>query len=295
MAGRMDWIAVSVDLADHPKVAALELELGEERVEAYLVRLWAFCGRLVSDGILRGDSAEISAEKASGWRGPSGTLVDALLKTGWLDRTEDGLRVHDWKDHAGRLIEKAEKERARKRTAYQSSGSILRGDSAEIPRKSRGDSALSPPIEVEVEREVEKIKTLAPSRTDSPPAAGIAPLPCVGDGAHEFSPTEAQVAEWRTAFPAVDVLAELRKAGAWLNANPAKRKTARGMPRFLVAWLGRAQDSPQRAAAAKASRPDPNELQRRWDADPTGGWSESPAFARNLDGPDSGKREGDLF
>jgi hypothetical protein len=47
-------------------------------------------------------------------------------------------------------------------------------------------------------------------------------------------------AELEQDYPAVSVAAELRKARAWLVANPRRRKTARGMPRFLVGWLNRA-------------------------------------------------------
>jgi len=51
--------------------------------------------------------------------------------------------------------------------------------------------------------------------------------------------TEAQVAEWQATFKGVDVVDECSRALAWLRANPSKQKTARGMPRFLVAWLNR--------------------------------------------------------
>jgi hypothetical protein len=74
------------------------------------------------------------------------------------------------------------------------------------------------------------------------PAPIILSLPCVGAGPKAYGVTQAQVESWREAFPGVDVVAELRKARAWLEANPSKRKTAKGAPRFLVAWLGRAQD-----------------------------------------------------
>lgn len=57
--------------------------------------------------------------------------------------------------------------------------------------------------------------------------------------------TAAQVAAWGTQFPGVDVLAEARQALAWIEANPARRKTARGMPRFLVSWLLRASQRPR--------------------------------------------------
>lgn len=45
------------------------------------------------------------------------------------------------------------------------------------------------------------------------------------------------------AFPALDVMAEARKALAWVNSNPRQKKTADGMPRFLFNWMGRAQNN----------------------------------------------------
>lgn len=51
--------------------------------------------------------------------------------------------------------------------------------------------------------------------------------------------TSAQIAEWQQAFPRVDVWGECQKALVWVKANPPRQKTARGMPRFLVAWLAR--------------------------------------------------------
>lgn len=47
--------------------------------------------------------------------------------------------------------------------------------------------------------------------------------------------------EYTGVFPNLDVEAELRKAAQWLNDNPSRRKTARGMTRFLGGWLGRAK------------------------------------------------------
>lgn len=58
----------------------------------------------------------------------------------------------------------------------------------------------------------------------------------------EWALTDPFVAQMREAFPTLDVMAEMRKAKAWILANESKRKTAAGMPRFLNSWLGRAQD-----------------------------------------------------
>lgn len=66
-----------------------------------------------------------------------------------------------------------------------------------------------------------------------------------------FTPTPAQLTEWRAAFPRVDVEAELRHAAAWCSAAPERRKTRRGVARFIVGWLSRAKPTqPTRSAAA---------------------------------------------
>lgn len=49
------------------------------------------------------------------------------------------------------------------------------------------------------------------------------------------------------------VRAEMRKALEWLRVHPERRKTPRGMPKFLVNWLNRAVDSRRGAVASTAS------------------------------------------
>lgn len=47
---------------------------------------------------------------------------------------------------------------------------------------------------------------------------------------------------WKDAYPAVDVEQELRKMIVWCDANPTKRKTRRGVAKFINAWLERSQN-----------------------------------------------------
>jgi hypothetical protein len=51
--------------------------------------------------------------------------------------------------------------------------------------------------------------------------------------------TTGKIEQYRQTYPGIDVEKELRKAKQWLTDNPAKRKTAKGMPRFLNGWLSR--------------------------------------------------------
>ena len=50
------------------------------------------------------------------------------------------------------------------------------------------------------------------------------------------------IEKWNELFPAVDVMQELRKMVGWLDSNPTKRKTKRGINRFINNWLSNAQD-----------------------------------------------------
>lgn len=57
--------------------------------------------------------------------------------------------------------------------------------------------------------------------------------------AREWALTEGQVLDWQGLYPNLDVREQARQALAWVLAKPSNRKTARGMPAFLVNWLNR--------------------------------------------------------
>lgn len=46
---------------------------------------------------------------------------------------------------------------------------------------------------------------------------------------------------WKESYPAVDVEQEFRSMAAWADANPTKRKTRRGIEKFINGWLIRSQ------------------------------------------------------
>jgi len=56
----------------------------------------------------------------------------------------------------------------------------------------------------------------------------------------DWQPTDEQLLGWQHAYPEVDVFAELNVMAVWLDSNEPKRKTGRGMPRFINSWLSRA-------------------------------------------------------
>ena len=76
------------------------------------------------------------------------------------------------------------------------------------------------------------------------PASGGPPpvirLP-LNDGT-EYLVSQEQEQEWEQLYPAVDIKQELREMRGWLLVNKTKRKTRRGIGKFIVNWLSREQD-----------------------------------------------------
>ena len=85
-------------------------------------------------------------------------------------------------------------------------------------------------------------QTTALVRTRAEDGEVLLLFPTVGLGGAEWRLRRAQVEEWQELFPNLDVLNECRQALAWVKAHPDRRKTTRGMVKFLAGWLTRSVD-----------------------------------------------------
>lgn len=85
--------------------------------------------------------------------------------------------------------------------------------------------------------------------------SAIMTLPLADKSEHNL--TAADLAELSKLYPGVDPERELLKAKGWLYANPTRRKTHRGIARFIHGWLSRAQDSGNGRGAKTAPQYEP--------------------------------------
>ena len=97
-----------------------------------------------------------------------------------------------------------------------------------------------------VECRMKNEKMYAQSDERSTPIASI----ILKDGT-VYKVEEHQARMWKELFPDVNVEIELKKMQAWSDANPGKRKTARGVKAFIVNWLSREQ----KGASQKSEAP----------------------------------------
>lgn len=235
-------------LTGHRKFRRLVRALGSPILaRGALELLWDSCYEAGDDYV--GTAEDI--EHAVGWSGEAGLLTQALAEAGapigvgFIERLEGTgepvYRVHDLWHHAPDYVAKRRRR--------------------ELERQGKSEPT-SPPDGAERRRTLMcldgDVRTPSPSPSPSPSPGKetsdvFLSFPVVGGG-KVWKLIDAQVQEWASLFPNLDVKAEARKALAWITANPGRRKTERGMRAFLVNWLSRATNSGRGAKPAPAER-----------------------------------------
>lgn len=125
--------------------------------------------------------------------------------------------------------------------------SVTHGESPS-PTVSHRESPIELELEAEPELEAEREAYASCTEPEAVSAPPVILLP-LNDGT-EYPVSVEQCQKWAGLYPAVDVIQQLRGMCGWLDANPQKRKTRRGIQRFVNAWLTREQDR-----AGQAQRP----------------------------------------
>ncbi len=124
----MAWIELHQSLTTHKKTRRLTRYLGLKYPEqlpqtiGHLCLFWLWCVDGTKDGSLTDLEAQDIAD-AAGWTGEAEIFYKAMVKAEFIEETEDGVQIHDWRDYIGKLLEKREesreKERDRKRAYRQ--------------------------------------------------------------------------------------------------------------------------------------------------------------------------------
>jgi hypothetical protein len=236
-------------LMTHRKFGRFARAMGSPALaRGILEMLWDGCYESGEDYL--GTAADI--DQRIGWTGEAGLVARELVACGqpeghgFIEAIPNGsattYRVHDLWHHAPDYVQKRRQREMNRRQKVD--------PDAERRRTAPfGEHCpATPACQIEVDRTPAPARAPAPalksvsSATDEPsPEPAILTFPAVGK-VKAWDLTEPQIAKWRTLYPNLDVLAECRKALAWCDSHPQKRKTARGMPGFLVSWFSRAVD-----------------------------------------------------
>lgn len=141
----MAWIEVHQSLPTHRKtlLVADALDMPPVHVMGHLVAFWLWALDNAPDGILRDISPRMIA-RAAQWEGNPKEFVDALAKAGLIDQTSEGYAIHDWRDYAGKLIERRAADRERKKRQGGDPESESNRKAKEDPEEEQKNSAGTP-------------------------------------------------------------------------------------------------------------------------------------------------------
>ena len=122
----MAWIELHQSLPSHRKTLRLQslLSIKQPQAVGHLCLLWLWALDNAEDGALREVSnREIALVSGFNPR-RADEFVDALVATGFLDRTDNSLRIHDWEDYGGKLQESRKKNAERQKRFRKRNASI---------------------------------------------------------------------------------------------------------------------------------------------------------------------------
>ncbi len=252
----VQWIKLYTGFFDNRKVRMIRAQPDGNEIILFYLYLLTVAGRCNDGGrVYFSEKKPYNTFILATEFGSTEAIVEKALEylemVEMIERTDSELRIADWEKHQN--IEGLEKIRETNRKSSQKYRERKRMDmkAGDVTVTSR-DAAEKNRKEEKRKEEKRENSSTAPDDSD---AVLVLPL---ADG-NDFCVKQEDLLLWKETFPAVDVLQELKEMRVWCDANPQKRKTGRGIRRFIVNWLSKAQDESGKKAVGKdAGKPKHN-------------------------------------
>jgi hypothetical protein len=181
-----------------------------------------------------GDLTDEEIAAAAGWDGDANVFVKALTEAGgggrpgFIEMRPDGRCLHDWWEYAGKLLERREKDRQRKREEAQgikeeeSPPADFPGNSDGTPAELQGNSIPTVPNRTLPNRtEPNPSNTCLPEATEAEREI-LNVLKSVPQYKFDYKRDLEHIRTLAVDYPSVDLLAEAKKWRAWRLDNPKR-------------------------------------------------------------------------
>ncbi|MEA5107101.1 MAG: hypothetical protein VB010_07080 [Sphaerochaeta associata] len=260
---------IDFEFVDHIKVKRLIRRLGFEGFYS-LVCLFSATAKMYAKGDLTGCN-ETDIEEFAKWDGEPGLFVKTLMEpsTLFLEKREDTYFIHDWVEHQPWVFGSKERSSIASKNALKrwrasmqdtsldddvdpdslvfnapnavgnAVGNASSNASSNAPSPSPSPSpSLNYDSDADsVEDCMDKEREIRIDDVDDPIVVNL-PL----NSGLTFSVHESLVTELTPLYPAVDIREQLLQMAGWFIGNPSKRKTKKGIMRFITNWLSTQQD-----------------------------------------------------
>lgn len=166
-----------------------------------------------------------------------------LEQMGFIEILDNGaIYMLDIQNFIGQSSSEADRIRNYRKTinAEKSSIAELGSVTNEITKDVQMYDGTTPEIR-DKSKEIENINILVQNDKKTTGQMAEVEALVLNDGT-EWVPSEALFAEYVRLYPNVDVKQQFNKMRSWCLSNPQKRKTQRGIKRFVNSWLSKEQD-----------------------------------------------------
>ena len=237
----MEWFRWYHGAISDPKWPLIARKSGQNI--GTVVSIWAALLEFASQSENRGSAAGFDHETIDALYGyPDGTtetVCNAMKRHGLLSETHT---IVSWsKRQVKREREDNSSERVRRYRENKKANDFnsTQDSNANVTPVERQETPRTEQNRTDKKEEVVSEK---PKPVSSDPSIS---LPCA-DGS-EFVYPDKYLDAARKAYPLVDIRKQIPRARAWLEANPTRKKTRRGMTKFFNSWLATAQKDAERS------------------------------------------------
>ena len=237
------WIKIVTDIFGNRKIKQIESMPDADSILVIWFKLLCLAGNVNECGLitLTKDIPYTDEMLSTEFRRPLNTVRMALStfqRLGMIEIVDNILCVSNWEkyqnvegmEHAREISRKSSAKYREKKQALLSDVTVTSRDGTDID--------IERDIDIDNKENIEK-KDGSTANADSPSSPLFISL-SLKDGS-EYPVTESQVEEWKALYPAIDIEQEFRKMKAWCISNTAKRKTKKGISRFINSWLSNAK------------------------------------------------------
>lgn len=235
------WIKIVTDIFDNRKIKQIEQMPDSDALLVIWFKLICLAGKVNDNGFLAFTDEVPYTDRllANEFNKPIAT-VQLALKTfqefQMIEVIDDIIRISNWEKYQNVDGMERIREQTRVRVARHRENKKLE---CNVTSNATVTQCNALDIEEDIDKEIDKnnISCSEPNELASEPVAYI-PL---NDGS-EYGVTETMYNEFCSCYPSVDVKQELLKMRAWSLSNPTKKKTKRGVTKFINGWLSKEQD-----------------------------------------------------
>lgn len=256
------WIKITTDIFDDEKILLIESLPESDAIIVIWFKLLCLAGKMNNSGVFMMNRIPITVPMlASIFRRKEATVrlaLETFEQFGMIETIDNVITIPNWGKH--QTLDQLERKKEYMRD-YMREYRAKQKEKIALPEgkkkkeKSCKTNSRANVSRLDKDKEKEVINNNIPiysnisnykteeiispePKNDSGPEVASLPL----NTGEEYPIFQADFEEWQKLYPAVDVMQEFNKMRGWCLANPEKRKTRKGIKRFINTWISKQQD-----------------------------------------------------